>query len=60
VARRGHGRINDIGVARSNPSPGAADLIAGHKRFSSNAPRRGLAIYGATHAVEGAAYFTPG
>ena len=52
--------INDIGVARSNPLPGAADLIAGHKQLIERAKARGLKIYGATLTpYEGAAYFTP-
>jgi lysophospholipase L1-like esterase len=52
--------INDIGVARSNPLPGAADLIAGHKQLIERAKARGLKIYGGTLTpYEGAAYFTP-
>jgi lysophospholipase L1-like esterase len=52
--------INDIGIARSNPSPSAADLIAGHKQLIERARARGLKIYGATLTpYEGAAYFTP-
>ena len=52
--------INDIGVARSNPSPAAADLIAGHKQLIERAHARGLKIIGATLTpFEGAAYFTP-
>jgi lysophospholipase L1-like esterase len=52
--------INDIGQARSNPSPSAADLIAGHKQLIERAKARGLTIYGATLTpYEGAAYFTP-
>jgi lysophospholipase L1-like esterase len=52
--------INDIGVARSNPSPSAADLIAGHKQLIERAHARGLKIYGATLTpFEGAGYFTP-
>jgi lysophospholipase L1-like esterase len=51
--------INDIGVARSNPSPTAADLIAGHKQLIERAHARGLKIYGATLTpFEGAGYFT--
>jgi lysophospholipase L1-like esterase len=51
--------INDIGVARSNPSPTAADLIAGHRQLIERARARGLKIYGATLTpFEGAAYFT--
>ena len=52
--------INDIGVARANPSPSAADLIAGHKQLIERAHARGLKIYGATLTpYEGAAYFSP-
>ena len=52
--------INDIGVARSNPTPSAADLIAGHKQLIERAHARGLKIYGATLTpFEGAGYFTP-
>jgi len=52
--------INDIGQARSNPSPSAADLIAGHKQLIERAKARGLKIFGATLTpYEGAAYYTP-
>ena len=52
--------INDIGIARANPSPSAADLIAGHKQLIERAHARGLRIYGATLTpYEGAAYYTP-
>jgi lysophospholipase L1-like esterase len=52
--------INDIGIARSNPSPSAEDLIAGHKQLIERARARGLKIYGATLTpYEGAAYYTP-
>jgi lysophospholipase L1-like esterase len=52
--------INDIGQARSNPTPSAADLIAGHKQLIERAHARGLRIYGATLTpYEGAAYYTP-
>ncbi len=52
--------INDIGVARSNPSPTAEDLIAGHKQLIERAHARGLKVYGATLTpYEGAAYYTP-
>jgi lysophospholipase L1-like esterase len=52
--------INDIGVARANASPSAADLIAGHQQLIERAHARGLKIYGATLTpFEGAAYFTP-
>jgi lysophospholipase L1-like esterase len=52
--------INDIGIARNNPSPSAADLIAAHKQLIERAHARGLKIYGATLTpYEGAAYFSP-
>jgi lysophospholipase L1-like esterase len=52
--------INDIGVARANASPTAADLIAGHRQLIARAHARGLKIYGATLTpFEGAAYYTP-
>jgi lysophospholipase L1-like esterase len=52
--------INDIGVARNNPTPTADDLIAGHKQLIDRAHARGLKIYGATVTpFEGAAYYTP-
>ena len=52
--------INDIGIARSSPSPSANDLIAGHKQLIARAHARGLKIYGATLTpYEGAGYFTP-
>jgi lysophospholipase L1-like esterase len=51
--------INDIGLARTNPSPGAADIIAGHKQLIERARARGLKVYGATLTpFEGAAYYT--
>jgi len=51
--------INDIGLARTNPSPSAADLIAGHKQLIERARARGLKVYGATLTpFEGAAYWT--
>lgn len=51
--------INDIGLARDNPSPTVADLIAGHKQLIERAHARGLKIYGATLTpFEGAAYWT--
>ena len=51
--------INDIGIARSNPSPSAADLIAAHKQLIERARARGLKVYGATLTpFEGAGYFT--
>ena len=52
--------INDIGIARNNPSPSADDLIAGHKQLIDRAHARGLKIYGATLTpYEGAAYYSP-
>ena len=51
--------INDIGIARNNPTPSAADLIAGHKQIVERAHARGLKIIGATLTpFEGAPYFT--
>jgi lysophospholipase L1-like esterase len=51
--------INDIGIARANPTPSAQDLIAGHKQLIDRARARGLKVYGATLTpFEGAAYFT--
>jgi lysophospholipase L1-like esterase len=51
--------INDIGVARQNPSPTAEDLIAGHKQLIEQAHAHGLKIYGATLTpFWGAAYYT--
>jgi lysophospholipase L1-like esterase len=52
--------INDIGIARANASPSAADLIAGHQQLIERARARGLKVYGATLTpFEGAAYYTP-
>ncbi len=52
--------INDIGQARQNPSPSAADLIAGHRQVIARAHALGIKIYGATLTpFEGAAYFSP-
>jgi lysophospholipase L1-like esterase len=52
--------INDIGLARNNPSPSAADIIAGHKQLIERARARGLKVYGATLTpFEGAAYYSP-
>ena len=52
--------INDIGIARANPSPSAADLIAGHTQLIERARARGLRVYGATLTpFEGAPYYTP-
>ena len=51
--------INDIGQARTNPMPGAAELIAGHHQLIERAHTRGLKIFGATLTpFEGAAYWT--
>jgi lysophospholipase L1-like esterase len=51
--------INDIGVARQNPTPTAEDLIAGHKQLIEQAHTRGLKILGATLTpFYGAAYYT--
>jgi len=51
--------INDIGQARQNPSPGAADLIAAHKQMIERAHAHGLKVYGATLTpFEGANYWT--
>ena len=52
--------INDIGMARANPLPAAADIIAAHQQIVERAHARGLKIFGATLTpFEGAAYFTP-
>jgi lysophospholipase L1-like esterase len=51
--------INDIGLARQNPSPSADDLIAAHRQMIERAHAHGLKIYGATLLpFEGAAYFS--
>jgi lysophospholipase L1-like esterase len=51
--------INDIGVARSNPSPSADDLIVGYRQLIDRARAQGLRVYGATLTpFEGAAYWT--
>jgi lysophospholipase L1-like esterase len=51
--------INDIGNARQNPMPSAADLIAGHKQLIERAHARGVKIIGATLTpFWGAAYYT--
>ena len=53
--------INDIGQARQNASPSAADLIAAHKQMIERAHARGLKIFGATLTpFEGANYWTRG
>jgi lysophospholipase L1-like esterase len=51
--------INDIGGARDNPTPSAADLIAAHRQLIERAHAHGLEIYGATLTpYEGANYYT--
>lgn len=51
--------INDIGVAREDPTPSAEDVIAGHRQIIERAHARGLKIYGATLIpFWGAAYYT--
>ncbi|MEO8256438.1 MAG: SGNH/GDSL hydrolase family protein [Acidobacteriota bacterium] len=51
--------INDIGQARDNACPSAADLIAAHRQLIERAHSRGLKIFGATLTpFEGAAYWT--
>ena len=51
--------INDIGQARSNPTPTVDDLIGAHRQMIGRAKARGLTIYGATLTpFEGAAYYT--
>jgi lysophospholipase L1-like esterase len=51
--------INDIGLARDNPSPSAADLIAAQQQIIERAHARGLKAIGATLTpFEGAGYFT--
>ena len=51
--------INDIGLARENALPAAADLIAAHRQVIERAHTRGLKIIGATLTpFEGAAYYT--
>jgi hypothetical protein len=40
--------INDIGNARTNPTPTAEDIIAGYKQMIDRAHSRGVKIYGAT------------
>jgi lysophospholipase L1-like esterase len=51
--------INDIGNARTNPTPTAEDIIAGYKQLIDQARSRGLKIYGATLTpFYGAAYYT--
>lgn len=51
--------INDIGLARENATPSAADLIAAQQQVIERAHARGLKAIGATLTpFEGAAYFT--
>jgi lysophospholipase L1-like esterase len=51
--------INDIGNARTNPTPTAEDIIVGYKQLIDRAHSRGLKIYGATLTpFYGAAYYT--
>ena len=51
--------INDIGLARQNPSPSADDLIAAHRQLVERAHAHGLKIFGATLLpFEGANYFS--
>ena len=52
--------INDIGMARANPAPTVADIIAAHQQIVERVHARGLKIFGATLTpFDGAAYFTP-
>jgi lysophospholipase L1-like esterase len=52
--------INDIGQARANAWPSAADLIAAHTQMIERAHVSGIRIAGATLTpFEGAAYWTP-
>jgi lysophospholipase L1-like esterase len=52
--------INDIGQARQNAVPGAADLIGAHQQLIARARARGIRIYAATLTpFEGASYWTP-
>lgn len=55
--------INDVGMARENPRPSAAQLIAGHRQIIARARARGLRVYGATllpcEGVIFAGYWTP-
>ena len=51
--------INDIGQARSNATPTAAELIAAHRDMIDRAHARRLRIFGATLTpFEGAGYWT--
>jgi lysophospholipase L1-like esterase len=52
--------INDIGGARQQPLPSAAELIAAHQQIVDRAHARGLKIFGATLTpFDGANYFAP-
>jgi lysophospholipase L1-like esterase len=51
--------INDIGNARTNPTPTAEDIISGYQQMIAQAHSKGLKIYGATLTpFYGAAYYT--
>ncbi len=51
--------INDIGNARTNPSPTAEDITAAYRQLIDQAHSKGLKIYGATLTpFYGAAYYT--
>lgn len=51
--------INDIGNARTNPTPTAEDIIAGYKQLIERAHLKGVKIYGATMTpFYGAPYYT--
>lgn len=51
--------INDIGNARTNPTPSADDIIAGYKQLIEQAHSRGVKIFGATMTpFYGAVYYT--
>jgi len=51
--------INDIGNARTNPTPSAEDIIAGYLQLIGEAHSRGIKIYGATLTpFYGAFYYT--
>jgi lysophospholipase L1-like esterase len=51
--------INDIGNARTNPTPTAEDIISGYQQMIVQAHSKGLKIYGATLTpFYGAAYYT--
>jgi lysophospholipase L1-like esterase len=51
--------INDIGNARQNPTPTAADLMASHRQLIERAHAKGVRMIGATLTpFWGAAYYT--